>query len=414
MRSAFWLVIVGLLLVGAPFAIADSQTPLRGGRFTKSADNKTAGQDRGYYYRFKASYAYKGEPLDFDIVVGCNVSITAYRDNSRSVEVGIAPMLYGLKMKDGRGVVIKPPEACRGQTTENGKVPATLLPLVVTYENADQPWFGLAYGSEDAYDSPISELKFFGATISNATFEEWQEWRQTEAPKNFISYELLGINETNRFDHPRWKPGYRVMSSICAGFAWVKLPEPVREAVRPYWPESKPRYWYANEAAVKAFYSASASRGKIALFEGSPLSDYLSQVEGIRGVPRHKPGGVVRRTPHVIGDLYPAASDLSLDLLDETGKLPNEIREKSKKSFAEVTVDPKLKGFAYCNKAEAIDGVPTEVTVLQPLANRINGETVSEEALTWHPNSFVFAFERDEYVFFYKSYPLVNIVFGGL
>ena len=79
-----------------------------------------------------------------------------------------------------------------------------------------------------------------------------------------------------------------------------------------------------------------------------------------------------------------------------------------------MTVDPKLKGFAYCNKAEAIDGVPTEVTVLQPLANRINGETVSEEALTWHPNSFVFAFERDEYVFFYKSYPLVNIVFGGL
>ena len=220
MKNAGWRVLAGLLLVGAPFANVEGQPPLKGDSFTKSIDNKTAGQDRGYYYRFKASYAYKGEPLDFDIVVGCNVSIATYKDNSRSVEVGIAPMVYGLKMKDGHGVVIKPPEACRGETTENGKVPAALLPLVVTYEDADHPWFGLAYASEDAYESPISELKFFGATIGRASFEEWQDWRKTEASKNFITYELLGINETNRFDHPRWKPGYRVMSSICAGFAW--------------------------------------------------------------------------------------------------------------------------------------------------------------------------------------------------
>jgi hypothetical protein len=238
MRGGRWFIVVGLLLVGGLFAIANTRHFFSRWTFTKSAEVKKAGQDRGYYYRFKANYAYKGEPLNFDIVVGCNVSITTYKDNSRSVEVGIAPMLYGLKMKDGRGVVIKPPEACRGQTTENGKAPAALLPLVVTYENADQPWFGLAYASEDAYESPISELKFFGATISNATFEEWQEWRRIEAPKNFITYELLGINETNRFDGPRWKPGYRVMSSLCAGFSWVKLPEPVREAIRPYWPAS--------------------------------------------------------------------------------------------------------------------------------------------------------------------------------
>jgi hypothetical protein len=153
--------------------------------FTKSVEVTAPDQDRSYYYRFKASYAYKGEPLDFDIVVGCNVRVTTYKDNDRTVEIGIAPMIFGLKMKDGRGVVVRPPEACQGETTENGKVPATLLPLVVTYENADQPWIGLAYASEDAYESPISELKFFGATISRATREEWQEWRRTGAPKKF-------------------------------------------------------------------------------------------------------------------------------------------------------------------------------------------------------------------------------------
>ena len=414
MKNAGWRVLAGLLLVGAPFANVEGQPPLKGDSFTKSIDNKTAGQDRGYYYRFKASYAYKGEPLDFDIVVGCNVSIATYKDNSRSVEVGIAPMVYGLKMKDGHGVVIKPPEACRGETTENGKVPAALLPLVVTYEDADHPWFGLAYASEDAYESPISELKFFGATIGRASFEEWQDWRKTEASKNFITYELLGINETNWFDHPRWKPGYRVMSSICAGFAWVELPQSVSEAIRPYWPTGKPHYWYPSEAARKTFYSAGDYRGKTVLFDGSPLREYLSGANGIRGVARHKPGGVVAPTSRVVGDLYPAASDLSLDRLDGTGNLPDEIKSKSKKSHADVTIGPKLKGFAYCDRADNIDGVPTDATALQPLVDRIDGETVSEDALTSHPAGFDYAFERDDHVFFYKSYPLVNAVFGGL
>jgi hypothetical protein len=132
-RGGRWLVVVGLLLVGTVFALANSRHFFSGWSFTKSVDVKTAGQDRGYYYRFKASYAYKGEPLDFDIVVGCNVRVTTYKDNDRTVDVGIAPMVFGLKMKDGHVVVIRPPQACNGQTTENGRVPQNLLPLVVTY-----------------------------------------------------------------------------------------------------------------------------------------------------------------------------------------------------------------------------------------------------------------------------------------
>jgi hypothetical protein len=172
--------IAALLAVGAFVVAGYLALDSKAGRAQTQTLTKSVQVDRGTYYRLKVNLAYKGAPLTFDIVVGCNVRVTTYRDNDRTVEVGVAPMAYGLKMQDGRGIVVRPPEACGGETTANGKVPSTLLPLIVTYEKADEPWFGLAYASDDAYDSPLSELKFFGATIEAATREEWQEWRRTE------------------------------------------------------------------------------------------------------------------------------------------------------------------------------------------------------------------------------------------
>lgn len=198
-RRDRWIIVIAVVIFGVLFAI---QTYGEQGRrllgrwsFTKSVDVKSAGNDRATYYRLKVNLAYNGEPLDFDIVVGCNVRITTYKDNDRTVEIGVAPMAFGLKMKDGHGVVVRPPEACGGETTENSEVPKALLPLIVTYESAEAPWFGIAYASDEAYDSPLSELKFLGAKISKATREEWEEWRRTKAPTNFVTYELLGINE---------------------------------------------------------------------------------------------------------------------------------------------------------------------------------------------------------------------------
>lgn len=323
-------------------------------------------------------------------------------------------MAYGLRMKNGRGVVVRPPQACQGETTDNGKVPAALLPLVVTYENADQPWFGLAYASEDAYASPMSELKFFSATISKATRDEWQEWRRTEAPKNFVTYELLGMNEKDPWDLPRWKPGYRVMGSICTGFAWVKFPAPVRDAIRSYWPVSKPNYWHPNEAAKLAFRAAGDYTGGKVLFEGNPLREYFSTESNFfPGLPRHTPGALIFFSGHVVGAVYPAKSDLSLNRLDDAGQLPEEIRTKSVKSYAEATFAPALKGFAYCDLAYNIADTPSAVRVLgQITGNRVNGELINED-LGRVLTNFSYAFERDEYVIFYKHYSLVDL-FGGL
>jgi len=48
----------------------------------------------------------------------------------------------------------------------------------------------------------FSELKFFGAIISKATHEQWEDWRRAGAPKNFVTCELLALNDKTRWEHP--------------------------------------------------------------------------------------------------------------------------------------------------------------------------------------------------------------------
>jgi hypothetical protein len=293
MRRVPILPLVGVLtLAGIPAAFSQDihRAFAQSQSFTKSVE-----VDRSRYYRLKVNLAYKGQPLIFDIVVGCNVKVTRYKDNDRTVEVGVAPFAYGLKMPDGRGVVVRPPEACGGETTENGRVPATLLPLIVTYENADQPWFGMGYASDDAYESPLSELKFLGATISSATRPEWEAWRRTEAPKNFVTYQLLGISDRPIGEKVRWQRGARFIGSQCRSFARVKLAEAAREIVRAQWPADKPTYWYPNEEANRALWprpNGEAGRPEW-LFENYRMAQYLpTHANFFPGMPPSRAGRV--------------------------------------------------------------------------------------------------------------------------
>lgn len=387
---------------------------LGGWSFTRSVAVKSPGDERATYYRLLVNLAYKGEPLNFDIVVGCHVRITTYKDNDRTVETGVAPMAFGLKMKDGHAVVVRPPEACRGETTENGQVPKTLLPFVVTYENADEPWFGLAYASEDAYDSPLSELKFLGASISNATREEWQVWRRTEAPKNFVTYALLGLNPRNMWDFPKWTPGYRVMASSCLAASWVKIPEAIRDVVRPFWPSDKPVYWYPNEETRQALWHSAYDPKNPPLFEGNRFRDYLEKSLEAEGLARRQPGAEISYKHRVVGDLYPIRANLSLNELDAkvvSGDKPA-ISSQSRRIDAEVS--PERRGFAYCDDTIfPFAGVPGgQITNQELLLNKINGAPISEALWPAGRGSNII-FERDERLILPRRYELGN-VFGGL
>jgi hypothetical protein len=169
------------LAVGAGLALAQSMfAPIVPRVLAQSGFTKSIEIDRSSYYRLKVNLTYRGEPQDFDIVVGCNVRQINYRDNSRTLEVGLIPSVFGRRMSDGKGLVVRPPRACRGETTENGQVPADLLPVVVVYDDADTLAFGTAYLSEDAYESEQSVLTFGGATIETANELHFQTFRRTQ------------------------------------------------------------------------------------------------------------------------------------------------------------------------------------------------------------------------------------------
>jgi hypothetical protein len=177
--------------------VADGGRALFGGwSFTESAM-----LDRGTYFRLKVSLDYKGAPQDFDIVIGCNVLDIDYKDGSNTHEVGLVPTVYGRRMSDGKGLVIRPPDACDGQTTANGKVPADFMPLIIVYDDADTLGFGTAYISDEAYESPLSVLKFGNATIEPATRAEFVEFRKNGTPNLVSRASYLAFRATHSSRH---------------------------------------------------------------------------------------------------------------------------------------------------------------------------------------------------------------------
>ena len=175
--ALFFLLVVAALLA-AVVAAQRSQVSqaLRGNwDFVKSAQRET-----GTYYRLKVKLTYKGEPQDFDIVVTCGGRQINYADGGRTSELGVTPSVFGRRMSDGKGLVVHPPQACRGETTENGGVAPDFLPAVIVFDDAETLAFGTAYMSDDAYDSPLSDLSFGGATIERADRAAFEHFRREQ------------------------------------------------------------------------------------------------------------------------------------------------------------------------------------------------------------------------------------------
>ena len=98
---------------------ADRERPLSGhSSFTQKAEI-----DRGTCWLEKVDFAYKGEPEHFNIVISCNVLNIRYKDSSGACKPPLVPTVYGQRMSDGKAVVVRPPDACSGDMTANGRVP---------------------------------------------------------------------------------------------------------------------------------------------------------------------------------------------------------------------------------------------------------------------------------------------------
>jgi hypothetical protein len=292
MKKSVALSIVLVVLVSAVLVAERSatvQVMLGNWGFVKSVQ-----RDNSVFYRLKVKLIYKGESQNFDIVVACSVLQANYMDGGRTVEVGLTPSVFGRRMSDGKGLVVRPPRACGGETTENGAIPPDLMPVVVVYEDAETLAFGTAYLTDDAYDNSLSTLQFGGATIEQADQAAFEKFR-TEQPN------LVKRSSYHTPNGPAWlkqigvPPAPIPMGIRCYGYARFRLGETDRERAREYWPAERPHYWVPTKEQLDAIDSSRRGQPMLTDRDGAvpvPRGLIFAQLDG--GLPNW---GLPRRNP---------------------------------------------------------------------------------------------------------------------
>jgi len=365
--------------------------------------------DDGTYYRLKVKLAYKGEPQDFDVVVGCKVRLISYKGGSgNTYEAGLVPTVFGRRMSDGKGLVVRPPNACNGETTANGQVQPDLLPIVVVYDDADTLDFGTAYLSEDAYESPLSVLQFGGATIEKATRSEFEEFRKTQP--NLVSREAY-FSAKDSDDGLKAKHFTRVRKPLglaCHVFSRFRLPEEVRAIARKYWPAARPTYWRPDTYEAQREITREIWRRPRLQSDGQndPLRSWSAlNAFTDRGLPTRKGGGLVAssRGNAFPPAFYPVATDYM------TYRWPADWRQwpsfiAGKDMF--VTSDlnyrgGRMRGFAYCGADIRLTSEQEPIRRLvdqKTKVYRVDGQTVISKLPAGNLGD-TWIFDRDEAVF---------------
>jgi hypothetical protein len=402
-------IIAGAAFTGLPGAIRLST--LRPWSFTQSiTDNDSV------YYRLKVKLSYKDESQDFDIVVACHVRQIFYGDGGRTYEAGLTPTVFGRRMRDGKALVVRPPRACGGETTANGRVQPDLLPLVIVYDDADRLDFGVAYLSEDAYENPFSVLKFGGATIEKATRAQFNQFRRKQV--NVVSRELYH-STTGAYRELKLTKVDGRFAWACVAYGRFRVPEEARATVRGYWPDGHPRYWqpdtyevehkleeavmprqytYPNTYKIETDRPGDVPHSTLGYFPNSdePVDFGLKTRTG-GGLVSKSRGGAAR-------SYYPAADDYRLDLWPrDHGKWSSYVVERSE--FADINIDfedGQTRGFGYCFASGGGATDPEHQAMLRrkKIVGHVDGEVISSKRAPWGPAVMpARIYERDEYVF---------------
>jgi hypothetical protein len=410
-KRSFLLVIAAVAAIGGALFAARTQTAQA--QLTKSITD-----DRDTYYRLKVKLAYKGEPQDFDIVVGCNVHQIFYKDGGRTYEAGLIPTVFGRRMSDGKGLVVRPPSACRGETTANGKVQPDLLPVVVVYDSADTLDFGIAYLSDDAYASPLSVLKFGGATIEKATKAEFEEFRRTQ--ENLVTRSIFwtGAAGADVLKRMNVEPAAKPFARICEGYQRYRLSDELGSLVRQYWPEGHPHYWASTYEAERALHS-SVFKSRTTLQsdgEGDTPHQPWIFIDGAAdfGMPTRGGGGLAStvRGSQFASAYYPAASGYRVDKWPADKKdWPRYIASVDR--VADMHIDfgaGRTRGFAYCTARAFPDRSLNSALSDKRVFGRIDAEDVAAVRAPGGP-SFIplWIMDRDEYTFHYFHISLGSV-----
>ena len=373
----------------------------------------------GAYFRFTSKYIHDGdEELVFDTVVACNTQVSSSRATGSSVLSGMMPNLFAKRTRNNNAVLVVTPDLC--SEARRGlfeKVPETFIPITVWFENAEELTFGLAYVSEDAYESPKSHLKFVSAKVGPATREEWEAW-WANRPENMVRQDMIRPRVgAPREDWERYQsfwPGKKYFADTCRGVVKLKLSEKTREKVRAHWPEDKPRYW-----AVKPKEA------------GSELARYLlSEATYFVTVPGEYEARYIWRGPHRYFTISSRTASSGLTSKSSTKNIkpaeyysqirndyyPLLLRGVDKEREFSVRVDSNdasNRGFFACyngpadNAFEALDYfLPSGRS--KPTNAYINGVKVVKEGFAFsrsYPRQFVL--ERDTHLYRFTHFPIL-------
>lgn len=375
------------------------------GGFTKSVNANS------YFYRLKASYLHGTEPVDFDIVVGCNVRVTTYGDNSTSYDAFRDPVVFAKRTADAAAVMLMVPDACMGYTTANGQVPADLLPGVVWFDSKDDLSLGIGYVAEDAFENPKSKLKFLGASIEKASLADWEAFRPIAAqnlvdPKIFThtqdppSEAEVRANLWNKTKLDKWtRPSVQ-----CFGVARFHIddnPE-VKEILDRLWPKSKPRFWAPRKQDVGTVHDLLIGWEPKARFGGYKPDEYYTGGLPGSGFPTRARGGNIRNAMHyhkLPWEPFPLKAD------DGVPWARPELGASSATIFRDIELDGGAnRGFVYCYAMYRFWGAVGKLHLPSYLdrsfVTRVDGETIATDYSNHlrHnvPQRF---FERDEYYY---------------
>jgi len=376
--------------------------------FTKSVET-----DRGRFFRLVLAFDYRGTPQHFDVVYGCDVRITRYKDGGSSYEPGLTPVLYGRRMDDGQIVAVRSVLACEGETTANGRVPEAILPLMLVYPVAEDPSFAVAYFTSDAYASPHAELTRPKARVETASYQDFLASRARA--DNALARPAPGAasiaDKALTLQEAELTLGFKV-ATYCAAFLRVRLPEELREEVRASWPADRPRFWAGpyrlNERGAEtqtpnqeiSWRLHSSSPRPLVRSDGpdDPLVAYdrlTRSGQPNQGMPNRENARIQRGPYYLLGAAYPSGINVVLTDPARVGRHVVPWPAGDGRFDSLDLRDLSMRGFAYCHyrdppsKGRGVDGV------------RTSGNSDS--------NSF---FERDEY--FYQLNQILTQTRGGM
>jgi hypothetical protein len=401
--------------------------------------------DYGYFYRLNVKVSHKDEMFDMNMVVSCNPALVPKFGMGA---MQYLPRFYAERTKENHAIGVRITLGCNGNTTENGGAPADLLPSIYWFPDADDMTFAIMYATEDAYQNPLSQLKFHGATMHSASLEEFVAFQEAAKTKSIVPVNVdwlperdpkLGpftVEEIEAAEGRAPKPNWAM--EHCQAVAKFKLSEHSREILRKYWPAGKPRNWKLDEETMSKFENEADSIGgtpeKRGYYKRAPLVNeefirsYLWRfaMPDTDGLPTRAGGGRLRHLdrsgrgqqripPEKVPTIYPVAQNTTLAFYRIADRATTNIWARIDERGGQT------RGFAYCQRVFGV-----EIKKSSSDNSKVNGlnyffpENRSTPAQLFVDENVVhlskpplinimgvlvdYVFERDEFVYFRYSY----------